>query len=70
MSEIYPVPENVKAHALLDAAGYEKAYTESVENSEAFWADTAKRLDWFTFPTKIKDISFDKADLHIRIRLF
>ena len=66
MSEIYPVPENFKEGAHLDAAGYEKAYTESVENTEAFWAETAKRLDWFTFPTKIKDVSFDKADLHIK----
>jgi acetyl-CoA synthetase len=66
MSDIYPVPENYKASAHLDAAGYEKAYAESVENNEAFWAETARRLDWFTFPTKIKDVSFDKADLHIK----
>ncbi|MEE4218074.1 MAG: acetyl-coenzyme A synthetase N-terminal domain-containing protein, partial [Xanthomonadales bacterium] len=66
MSDIYPVPENFKAKAHLDAEGYEKAYRESVENGEAFWAETAKRLDWSTFPTKIKDVSFDKADLHIK----
>ena len=66
MSDIYPVPENFKQRAYLDAEGYEKTYRESVENPEAFWAKIAERLDWFTFPTKIKDVSFDKADLHIK----
>jgi len=66
MSEIYPVPENFKAKAHLDAEGYEKAYSESVENGEAFWAETARRIDWIKFPSKIKDVSFDKADLHIK----
>ena len=66
MSEIYPVPENFKGTAHLDAESYEKVYRESVENNEAFWAETAKRIDWFKFPTLIKDVSFDKADLHIK----
>jgi len=66
MSNIYPVPESFKARAHLDKEKYERVYQQSVENNEAFWADTAKRLDWFTFPTKIKDVSFDRSDLHIR----
>ena len=66
MSNLYPVPENFKQRAHLDKAEYERAYRESVENNEAFWAETARRLDWFTFPNKIKDVSFDKSDLHIR----
>ena len=66
MSDIYPVPEYFKQRAHLDAEGYEKAYRESIENPEAFWANIARRLDWFTFPNKIKDVSFDKADLHIK----
>ena len=66
MSTIYPVPESFKNSALLDKAEYERVYTESVENNEAFWSETARRLDWFNFPTKIKDVSFDRSDLHIR----
>ncbi|MBT8039898.1 MAG: acetate--CoA ligase [Gammaproteobacteria bacterium] len=66
MSDIYPVSEYFKQRAHLDTDGYEKAYRESIENPEAFWANIAKRLDWFTFPSKIKDVSFDKADLHIK----
>jgi acetyl-CoA synthetase len=66
MSNIYPVPDFFKQRAHLDKEGYNRVYQESVENNEAFWAETAKRLDWFSFPTKIKDVSFDRSDLHIR----
>jgi len=66
MSTIHPVPESFEKNALIDRAEYERIYEESVDNSEKFWSDTARRLDWTQFPTKIKDISFDKADLHIR----
>ena len=66
MSNLYPVPESFKERAYIDANEYERVYKSSVDNNEAFWAETAKRLDWFTFPNKIKDVSFDKADLHIR----
>jgi acetyl-CoA synthetase len=66
MSTTYPVPPSFKAKARVDAAQYERIYAESVENNEAFWADVAKRLDWIRFPTRIKDVSFDRSDLHIR----
>jgi len=66
MSNLYPVPEFFKNRARLDRQAYERVYKESVENNEAFWAETAKRLDWFKFPTRIKDVSFDRSDLHIR----
>ena len=66
MSNIYPVPESAAARALVDSAAYDRIYTDSIENNEAFWAETAKRLDWISFPTKIKDVSFDRSDLHIR----
>ncbi|MFC1720292.1 acetate--CoA ligase [Pseudomonadota bacterium] len=66
MSNLYPVPESFKSRAHLDKDAYEREYRESIENNEAFWAETAKRLDWIKFPTKIKDVSFDRADLHVR----
>jgi acetyl-CoA synthetase len=66
MSNIYPVPESFRQRALVDRQEYERIYNESIENSEQFWADTAKRLDWTRFPTSIKDVSFDRSDLHIR----
>lgn len=37
---------------------YKSAYKLSIENPDAFWGDIAKRIDWSTFPTKIKNTSF------------
>jgi acetyl-CoA synthetase len=66
MSDIYPVPDDFKQRAHLDLAAYEETYRKSAEDPEAFWAETARRIDWIRFPTRIKDVSFDKSDLHIR----
>ena len=66
MSTLYPVPESYAAKAHIDADGYARTYARSIEDNEAFWADVAKRLDWVRFPTRIKDVSFDRSDLHIR----
>ncbi len=64
--EIYPVPAELAARARMDRAGYEAARMQARETPEAFWAEQAERLDWMTFPTKIKDVSFKKADFRIR----
>ncbi len=32
---------------------YEQEYSASINNPEAFWADKARQLDWFTFPKTI-----------------
>ncbi len=66
MSTKYPVPPAFEAKAHVDAEAYERIYAESVDNNEAFWAEVAKRLDWVRFPTRIKDVSYDRSDLHIR----
>ena len=66
MSDIYPVGEDTRSRALIDAATYENMYKESVENNEAFWAEQAKRIDWIKPFTKVKDVSFARDDVHIR----
>jgi acetyl-CoA synthetase len=50
----------------MDKAGYEAARRAARETPDAFWAERARRLDWMTPPTRIKDVSFDKADFRIR----
>ncbi|HEY9541106.1 MAG TPA: acetate--CoA ligase [Luteimonas sp.] len=45
---------------------YERLYAESVRDPDAFWAKAAERLDWDRKPTKIRDVSYDLADFHIR----
>jgi acetyl-CoA synthetase len=64
--EIYPVPAELAARAHMDRAGYEAARIAARETPDAFWATQAERLDWMTFPTKIKDVSFKKEDFRIR----
>jgi len=66
MSKIYPVPADVAAKTRVTAAQYEKDYAESVKDAEGFWGRVGKRLDWITPYTKVKDVSFDAKDLHIR----
>ncbi|MDZ4109067.1 MAG: acetate--CoA ligase [Brevundimonas sp.] len=65
-SDVYPVPSEWAQRAHLTAAGYEAARIAARETPDAFWAEQARRLDWITPPTTIKDVSFDKADFRIR----
>ena len=64
--DLYPVPSAWAARAHMDAAAYEAARTAARETPDAFWAEQARRLDWMTPPTEIKDVSFDKTDFRIR----
>ena len=62
----HPVPATFAQTARVKAADYERMYRESVQDPAGFWARIAKRIDWFRFPTRIKDVSFDAADFHVR----
>ena len=53
-NELFPVSANGR-NALVDEAGYQEMYRQSVDNPEEFWGD-GKRIDWIT-PTGIKDVS-------------
>ena len=66
MSKIYPVHADVAAKARVNAADYEKDYAESVQDPERFWGRVGQRLDWIRPYTKVKDVSFDTKNLHIR----
>ena len=66
MSEVYPVSAETKARALIDADGYADLYAHSINDNEAFWSEQAGRIDWIKPFTKVKDVSFEKDDLHIK----
>ena len=66
MSKIYEVSEEVAARAWIDKAGYEEMYGRSVNDNEGFWAEQAQRIDWIKPFSKVKDVSFNADDLHIR----
>ena len=66
MTHLHPVPADFAAKARIDKAAYRKLYDESVSDPDAFWGKVGKRLDWIKPYTKVKDVSFDASDLHIR----
>ena len=66
MSDLYPVNPEFAAKARIDRDGYQRAWRESVEQPDKFWGEVARRLDWYTPPTRIKDVSFKLEDFHIR----
>ena len=61
-----PFPNDFAAHARIRKADYESMYAESVKDPEGFWSRIGKRLDWTKPYTKIKDVSYDAKNLHIR----
>ncbi|NQU72675.1 MAG: AMP-binding protein, partial [Rhodospirillales bacterium] len=65
-NEIFPVPENVAKAAHIDAARYDEMYRRSVDDPDGFWGEHGKRIHWIKPYTQVRDVSFDKKDLHVR----
>jgi acetyl-CoA synthetase len=63
---IFPVPEDWARRAQLDGAGYAAMCEAARRDPHGFWGEQARRLDWVTPPTRIKDVSFAEADFRIR----
>nr|WP_240096711.1 acetate--CoA ligase [Thermomonas flagellata] len=61
-----PTPAAFAARANCDAAALAEARRRAAQDPDAFWAEVARRLDWYRFPTAISDVSFDPADFRIR----
>jgi len=64
--EIFPVNPDWASRAHVDEAAYRAMYAASVADPAAFWGEHGKRIDWVKPYTKVKDVSYDAADLHIR----
>jgi acetyl-CoA synthetase len=58
-----PVPADAAANTHCSAADYERLYTHSIDDPDAFWAEQAKRLDWITPPTTIANWSYDPVEI-------
>jgi len=61
-----PVAPRWATCARIGLVEYELARNSARETPDAFWGEQARRLDWTTPPTRIKDVSFDRADFRIR----
>ncbi|MFZ5668392.1 MAG: acetate--CoA ligase [Pseudomonadota bacterium] len=64
--EVFAVPEAWAKRAHMDAAAYEAACARVEADPDGFWREIAARLDWERAPTKIKDVSWNREDFHIR----
>ncbi len=66
MSKIYPVIPAAKERTHVDKQRYEDMYTQSVEDNNEFWSEQARRINWIKPFSKVKDVSWDRKDVHIR----
>jgi len=68
MSEhhVFPVPESVAQGAHVTDAQYQEMYARSISDPIGFWGEHGKRIDWIKPYTKVKDVSYDPHDVHIR----
>jgi acetyl-CoA synthetase len=64
--EVFPVPGEWKRRALVTRASYEEMYARSLADPAGFWREQANAIDWIRPFTKVKDVSFDARDVHIR----
>ena len=63
---IFEPSVELKKSALIDANGYAALYQDSIVNSDQFWAEHGKRIDWIKPYSQISDVSYDAKDLHIK----
>jgi acetyl-CoA synthetase len=66
MSTIHPVIPAAAARARVNADQYRELYQQSVEDNEGFWASQARRINWIKPFSRVRDVSFDPSDLHVR----
>jgi acetyl-CoA synthetase len=59
----FPAPESATSNSHCTAAQYDRMYADSITDPDTFWSEEAKRIDWFTRPTKIANWSFDPVDI-------
>ncbi|HEY5608989.1 MAG TPA: AMP-binding protein, partial [Alphaproteobacteria bacterium] len=64
--KLFPVPDHAAKTAWVNAKQYAEMYARSIEDPDGFWREQARRIHWIKPPTKIKDVSYDPANLHIR----
>jgi acetyl-CoA synthetase len=64
--QLFPVPAEWKKRALMTHAQYEAAYAESVTDPDGYWRKQAARLTWLKPFTKVKNVSWDPANLSIK----
>jgi len=65
-SELIPVDPAIAQRSHCNEATYRAMYERSIKDPEGFWREHGKRIDWIKPYSKIKDVSYDAHNLHIR----
>ncbi len=66
MSTTYPVPAAWAENAKINDERYDVMSAQAASDPEGFWQREARRIDWITPFTKVKNTSFDEADFGIK----
>jgi len=64
--QVIPVPPEWAENAYADNASYLDMYKASVSDSVTFWREHGRRVDWIKPYSKVKDVSYDAKNLHVR----
>jgi acetyl-CoA synthetase len=64
--QTHPVVDEIAKSAHVDRERFEALTREAREDENAFWNRIGRRLKWIRPYSRIKDVSFDLDDLHIR----
>jgi len=64
--ESYPAPAGFANDKTLNAIRYQSLYQASLDAPQTFWAQQARRVDWYKAPTRIRNVSFAADDFRIR----
>ena len=67
MSDVFPVPENIRARALCSSReAYESMYAASISDPESFWREQASRIDWMEPFHTVKEVSYASDNVSIQ----
>jgi len=64
--QVFPVPEGLAETAWADNDKYLEMYKQSVEDSEGFWGEQGKRIDWIKPYASVKDVNFATPGVSIK----
>ena len=68
MSEnnLYHPSEKAKKITLINKDDFIEKYNYSIKSNDKFWSEEGKKIEWIKPFSKVKDVSYDLKDLHIR----
>ena len=64
--KIYNVPAEWSARAWVDDQKYQAMYKRSVADPNGFWGEMGRRVDWMKPYSKVKNTSYDPANVSIK----